>query len=53
MNKGTAIYQGETVSFTECLKNSWANRLEYLIVLSNKAIWVRDDELSAIIYIIN
>lgn len=53
MNKGTATYRGMTVSFTECLKNSWANRLEYLIVYRGKAVWVRDDELSVIQYTVN
>lgn len=50
MNKGQAFYQGERVYFTEVVINPWTRQAEYLIAYDGKARWVRQSDLTLIVY---
>ncbi len=50
MNKGQAFYQGERVVFTSMVVNPHSCQPEYLVVFEGKARWVRQADLSHIVY---
>lgn len=50
--KGQAFYQGDRVFFTETVINPWSCQLEYLISHNNEAVWVRQTDLTQIVYLI-
>lgn len=53
MNKGSALFNGERVFFTNTVLNPWTRQLDFLIALHGKAHWVRADELSDVRYLIS
>ena len=50
MNKGQAFYNGEQVVFTSVVLNPHSRQAEYLIAYDGKALWVKQHELSFIVY---
>lgn len=50
MNTGTAIYQGDLISFTDLILNQWTNQAEYLIAHAGEVFWVPADALTNIRY---
>jgi hypothetical protein len=51
MNTGTAIYQGETIFFSDVI--IWAGKASYLIAYNGRqgvCEWVNADQLSGIVY---
>ena len=52
MNKGYAFYLGERVYFSEVLVNVWSGEAEYLIAWGSEPRWVKQHELSLIVYLV-
>lgn len=50
MDKGQAFYQGDRVYFSEAIINPWTREAEYLINWGSEGRWVKQSELSLIVY---
>lgn len=50
MNRGFAIYQGEKVYFCDVIV--FCNKATYLIAWGGEAIWVKQEDLSQIVFLI-
>lgn len=50
MNKGQAFYRGERVVFSAVVLNPHSRQPEYLVVYEGEARWVRQVELSHVVY---
>ena len=50
--KGTTVYRSQVVSVVDMVRNTWANRTEYLLCVGNTLEWVSEDEVSEVVWLV-
>lgn len=48
--KGFCYYRNELVSVIDVVRNSWANRTEYLIVRDYQTEWVSEYDVTEVVW---
>jgi len=48
--KGYVMYRNETAVILEVIRNTWANRTEYLIAIGNRTEWISEYEIGEVVW---